>query len=64
VTETTLPPVDSRWRDTVGDDGPLTVVAHAEGYGVCHGQPWGEVWVHPTHFGDRYQPERRVQGGD
>jgi len=57
MTETTLPPVDSRWCDTAGIDGTLTVVGHSGGYVVCTSpEREGEGWIHPRHFGDRYQP--------
>jgi hypothetical protein len=59
---TTLPPVDSRWCDTAGIDGEVTVVGHAEGYVVCTSSAReGEGWIHPRWFGDRYQPAEETQ---
>lgn len=52
-----LPPVGSRWVDTDGPDGEITVTGHDKGSYVLARNPLDEeLYIQAGHFGRRYQP--------
>lgn len=64
-TDTPNPPaVGSRWVDTEGLDGEITVTGHDKGcYVLAQRYPLDEeLYINWQHFGHRYQPAEEARG--
>jgi hypothetical protein len=61
MTEVQLPAVGSRWVDTEGDDGEITVTEPGS-YVVAENARGDDLWVNWQHFGHRYQPVEVADG--
>jgi len=55
-----LPEVGSRWMDTEGEDGEITVTEPGS-YVVAENARGDDLWINWQHFGRRY---RRIEEPD